>query len=208
MAQTSFHAMANMKIFNTPRWGMAAITLLFLCGCANRFTISIAGISTADQIPENGQVHGYRNLPEVDRHLGPYYVLHIASEDDVSKLATEFTHHLYFSLIPCSQTEHGYDLWSGGVFTDSGEMAATNAASSTTRNVNRYRIHIPVQANAIIRHVHGIGALDADRYLGRASKEDLCVRMGGGQMWGTSLFSNSVKTPLHFDGKAGFSITP
>lgn len=182
------------------------ITVLFLCGCASSFTISFAGISTTGQIPKSGQVHAYRNLPEVDRQLGPYYVLQIESEDDISKLATELTHHLYFSLIPCSQTEHGYDLWSGGVFNGSGADADAKATSNPARTLNRYRIHLPIKADAIIRHVHGIGALDADRYLDRASKEKLCVRMGGGQMWGGSLFSNSIRTPLQFDGKAGFSV--
>lgn len=197
-----------MAILRVSHWGAILTTILFLCGCASKLTISTAGISTTDRIPESGQVHEYPNLPENDHQLGPYHVLYIESEDDVPQLASKFTHHLYFSLIPCSQTEHGHELWNGGVFIDSRTNTASNATSGIGRNVNRYMVHIPIRAEPIIRHIQSIGALDAKRYLDRANKEDLCVRIGGGQMWGYGLFSNSVKTQLHFDDTAGFSVTP
>ncbi|MFZ6779204.1 hypothetical protein ACO0LD_20445 [Undibacterium sp. Ji83W] len=197
-----------MTILRVSQWGVIIITFLSLCSCTRHVTISITGLSTTDKIPESGQVHEYPNLPEKDDQLGPYYVLYIESEDDIPKLASEFTHHLYFSLIPCSQAESGYELWGGGVFIDSGENSVASAISSTGHKANRYKVHIPIKAEPIIQLVHGIGALDVKSYLGRVYKEDLCVRIGGGQMGGGALLSNSVKTPLHFDGEAGFSVAP
>lgn len=197
-----------MAIFRLYQWAAILFALLFISACANKFSISTTGISITDRMQESGQVHAYPNMPEKYHQLGPYYVLHIVTEDDVPNLASKLTHHLYFSLIPCSQTEHGYELWNGGVFIDARTDSGTNARSGNGRNLNRYVVHIPVKAEQIIRHVHGVGALDAKRYLARASQEDLCVRMGGGQMWGASLSSNSARTQLHFDEKAGFSVTP
>jgi len=196
----------NMKIFRVLHWAAIVIPLMSICGCTSHVTISISGISTASQIAESGQVHKYPNMPEKDDNRGPYYVLYIESEDDIAKLSSEHTHHLYFSLMPCSQTEHGYELWNGGVFIDSRATSATSAINSTGQKVHRYMVHIPIRAEQIIRNVHRYGALDAKSYLARADKENLCVRMGGGQMGGGSLFSNSVKTPLHFDEKAGLSV--
>ncbi|BBB68867.1 hypothetical protein UNDYM_4614 [Undibacterium sp. YM2] len=197
-----------MKILRVSQWGVIIITLLALCSCTKRVTISMAGLSTTDKIPESGQVHEYPNLPEKDDGIGPYYVLYIESEDDIPKLASEFTHHLYFSLIPCSESESAYGLWGGGVFMDSGANSAASSVSGTGHSANRYKIHIPIKADPIIQHIQGIGALDFKSYLGRANKEDSCVLIGGGQMWGGTLFSNTVKTPLHFDSETGFSVVP
>lgn len=195
-----------MKIFWLLRWAAMLIPLMSICGCTSRVTISISGISTANQIAESGQVHMYPNLPEKDDNRGPYYVLYLESVDDIAKLSSDHAHHLFFQLTPCSQTEHGYELWNGGVFIDSRATSATSAINSGGLKVHRYMVHIPIRAEQINRNVQRYGALDAKSYLARAEKDNLCVRMGGGQMWGGALFSNSVKTPLHFDEKAGLSV--
>jgi hypothetical protein len=194
-----------MKISPVLRWGAIVVPLLSVCGCA-RPVISITGISTASQIPKSGQVHPYPNSSEKDDSHGPYHVLHIESEDDISTLAIRYTHHLYFSLTPCSQTERGYALWNGGVFIDARANATTSGNNRTGPKLNRYMVHIPIRVEPIIRNVRKYGALDTKSYLARANSEDVCVRMGGGQMWAASLLSNSVKTPLRFDEKTGLSV--
>jgi len=188
--------------------GPATVLLFsFLCGCGSRVAISVTSVATAIRLPESGQVHGYPNMPEEDRQRGPYYVLHLESEDDLAQLAPKYTHHLFFTLMPCSQTERGYQMWEGGVFIDAGPAAASSAAKSSGNRVNRYVVHIPMRAAPILGQVRRFGALDVERYLARAKQEDLCIRMGGGQIWGAFLSSNAAKTPLHFDENTGLSIT-
>lgn len=184
---------------------VAAATTIFFSGCSRHLTINFEGISSVDVIHGGSQVHQYLGLPDQDIKNGPFHVIYFSTKSDLEGMAKEYTHHLYFSLIPCSQSDHGYALWSGGVFRVSVELDRFDKMQGSPQPKALYSIHVPKKSDAIIRFVKGFGALNADQYLKTAVNDNLCVRVGGAQMWPVSLLSNNLKVPFSFATDSGIS---
>ena len=121
--------------------------------------------------------------------------MYFATAADLETMAEKRTDHLYFTLQPCSEKSHSFDLASGEVF------AATEKERSTmlpdpASDQRLYKVHVPLDLQTLIRTANGYGALDVPAYLRAARKDGLCVRVGGAKFFGLAMFSNLAPAPL------------
>ncbi len=103
-------------------------------------------------------------------------------------------HDVYFRVIACGLDEDDTsDLWIGNVH----EVPTTDGI----RIPRRYRAYIPLDLKQIIRHVSVVDPLDVSHQIDQARERGLCIRVGGGAMWGVgTLKSNSIRLPLTLSG--------
>jgi len=124
-------------------------------------------------------------------------VAYFSTIDNLEKRAETWTHHLFFKLIPCSQKAHDYDdLYSGDVFLATGDERSRILGDSAALDQTLYKVHIPVTLETMIRQMNVIGDLDVAKYVKTAENDGVCIKLGGGQMWGAELTSNLIQSPV------------
>ena len=172
--------------------------LVVLLALALRLHVSVEqrGHVVVKTEPTEGAVHPYPGRTTTRSTDGPFLAVFLTTKDDLEKLSEKWTYFLYFELLPCSQTSHGTNLFEGTVFAATQEERERVLAPAELSEYKLYKVHIPLDVQAIIRQASTQGGLDLPSYLETAQRRGLCVRVGGGQMWNLGLFSNLVSVPL------------
>jgi hypothetical protein len=177
--------------------------LILVAGCTAHFKITPLGHTIVESEPSEGAVYPYpwRHQPPPPQS-GPLLAVYLATVADLEVMAKKRTHHLYFTLQPCSQKSHRFDLFSGSVFAATEKERSTMLPDPASEQ-KLYKVHVPLDPQRIFRMVNGYGGLeDVRAYLRTAEKDGLCVRVGGGQMWGLAMFSNLASAPLALAGES------
>lgn len=175
------------------------LMLSLVAGCSKRVMIVNRGHLIAQQVPTLGAIHPYPGLP-IEHEDGPLLAVFLSSNEDIDRLSRKLTHHLYFELLPCSQTAHGPSLFEGTVFMATQDERQKWLASSELTSKNLYKVYVPLDGHRIMKSLVDYRTLDVPRYLETSRQDGLCLRLGGGQMYGASLFSNLVSAPLSLQG--------
>jgi hypothetical protein len=151
-------------------------------------------------MPTLGAVHPYPGLP-ARPEAGPLLVVFLSSDEDLDRLSRKWTHHLYFDLVPCSQTAlSGPELFNGPVFMATRDERHKWLASPESTSRNLYKVYIPLDAQRIMAFPTSYGALDVPEFLETSRRDGLCLMLGGGLMSGMRLVSNLVPIPLSLRG--------
>ena len=175
--------------------------LSLIAGCSRSVTVVNRGRSIAQKVPTLGAVHPYPGLP-LEHETGPLLVVFLSSSEDIDRLSRKLTHHLYFQLLPCSQTTQGPSLYDGTVFMATEDERHKWLASSELASQNLYKVYIPLDSRRIMEFPVGYGTLDVPSYLEESRRDGLCLKLGGGEEIGTSLFSNLVPASLSLRGNS------
>jgi hypothetical protein len=148
--------------------------------------------------PIGRRVHPYITGFPVKSIKGPHLAVFFSVSNKIEEWSEKYTHHLYYSLTPCNQRSHSYDLWSGSVFFAVQEEL--RKFDKVSENDTVLKIYLPLEITRVKNHVKVDGGLDGEKYIAESVSKSLCIRIGGGKMWRTaSMWSNLMKVPVEFD---------
>ena len=171
-------------------------------GCTTYVAVINEGYAIVAQEPSVGRVHPYPGLPGTPRP-GPRVAVFLSTTADLRRLAKSHTHHLYFELLPCSQTDHRYSLYTGDVFEATEREHASVLGAGAMPDQRLYKVHLPLDYARIVDEAGGYGTIDLTAYLESARRDGTCMRLGGATMWGVSaLWSNRIAAPLAIRGES------
>jgi len=185
-----------MKVLGSLALVLSMLSLI--TGCSRSVTLVEKGHAIAQSVPTSGAVHPYAGLP-IEHETGPLLVVFLSTAEDLDYLSKKWTHHLYFELLPCSQSGHGPSLYGGTVFEATEGERQKWLIASEQKNLKLYKVYIPLDYKRIVSYTTGYGALDVPSYLETSRQDGLCLRLGGGIEF-VSLFSNLVPAPLKLRG--------
>lgn len=172
-------------------WVLVLISLPALCVWSShkRVTVTLVACNRATVEPEAGAVHPYPGGPPPDRLSGELCEVWFTTDVALESL-TRLTHHHYFTLRPCGYTgDVGY-FWSGSIY-----AARPSDYASRPGVTNLYRGYFPLSLSRLRERIGGFG-LDVEQSIELARQRGLCMRVGGGQMWGWVLSSNDMRLPV------------
>jgi hypothetical protein len=155
-----------------------------------RVTVTILTCKHATMEPDTGVVHPYPGL-SLDRLSGDLGEVWFTTDVALESL-TSLTHHHYFSLLPCGYTGDALGLWNGRIF-----AASLSDYSSNPAATHLYKGYFPLSLQRLREHADGFGGIHVEQFIELARQRGLCIRVGGGQMWGwASLSSNDASLPV------------
>ncbi len=152
-------------------------------GCHTGFEMRALGCALAAEQPADGAVHPYPGATEPPMR-GRLAAVFVATPTDLVDLAPRRSHHLYFVLSARRPDADDVELFTGPVYAASdGDLRAVGDAASAGERV--FKVYVPLQPDRL------------DDPARAAAGATLCIRIGGGTMWGlASLSSNVVDAPL------------
>jgi hypothetical protein len=153
---------------------LMGIALPLTTGCTTHITVTEKGHTLAEHEPSEGMVHPYPGLDPRQSLPGPYVAVLLSTESDLEQLAKNLTHHLYFKILPCSQRSHNFQLVSGTVFMAS--EVERNRVLGPHSKQGLYKVHIPLNLQAIVEHAKFQGTLDVPSYVEQARSDGLCIQ--------------------------------
>jgi hypothetical protein len=169
--------------------GGLVVASIFAAGCST-VRIGPGPYSVVAMEPLGGEIDKY---PSNDQPVNRGELLEFqftSGTSDIRSISKWLgLHHVYFEVCACNAVDDGTPaLFSGNVH----EVPTTDGIEIP----KRYRAYIPLDLKQIIRQASVSSTLDASGQLKHAREHGLCIRVGGGAVWGGTLKSNSIQLPL------------
>ncbi len=132
---------------------------------------------------------------------GPFITIVFSTPADLESLGKrKEIHHLYYKVFACSSDPFDAELCSGDVYKATPNEGEGQKESEAASGEGWYKIYIPNRLSQMGKCGENVGGLDVAVELEKIRSTGLCIVIGGGNMLGGGLWSNSLRVPVALTG--------